>query len=120
MLLDHPDLDADIALLYPPQSLQNLMHRLVTLNRPPRTTELPRMLLGPHLFRDSVVILLQDIVQILNRPITATGSQNLFLLGFGNCARRTLGLVGVDYPRLRVRSTNQCFGEQRFGRIGGT
>jgi hypothetical protein len=49
--MDEVVLCADVALFHPPHlSLPNLVHHLVALNRPPRTTELPNMLLGTHLF----------------------------------------------------------------------
>jgi hypothetical protein len=50
------------------------VHRLVTLNRPPRTTELTKVLLGTDAFLDGTVVLFQNVVQVLNRPMTATPS----------------------------------------------
>ena len=70
--IDEPVLHSDVTLRHPPNlALPNLVHRFVTLNRPPRTTELPKMLLGTDPFLDGAVILLQNVVQILNRPMTA-------------------------------------------------
>jgi hypothetical protein len=43
----------------------------VALNRPSCTTELTKVLLGADALLDGTVILLQDVVQILNRPVTA-------------------------------------------------
>jgi RNA polymerase primary sigma factor len=73
--IDKSVLQSDVSPCHPPNlPLPNLVHGFVTLNRPPRTTELPEMLLGTDPFLDSAVILLQDVVQILNRPMTATRS----------------------------------------------
>ena len=120
-LIDEPVLHSDVTLSHPPNLAHpNLVHRFVTLNRPPRTTELPKMLLGTDQFLDGAVILLQDVVQILNRPMVAARSQDSFFLRFKNRRRITSGFIGVDHPRLRVRRVRQCLGQQGFGRIGGT
>jgi len=78
------------------------------------------MLLGTDPFFDGAVILLQDAVQILNRSMVAARSQDSFFLRFKNRRRITLGLIGVDHPRLRVRRVRQRLGKQYLGRIGGT
>jgi hypothetical protein len=58
-LIDEPVLHSDVTLCHPPNlALPNLVHHFVTLNRPPRTTELPKMLLGTDPFFDGAVILL--------------------------------------------------------------
>ena len=81
--IDELVLCADVASLHPANlSLPDLVHRLVTLNRPPRTTELTKMLLGAHPSLDGTVILLEDVVQILNRSMTTPPSQDPFFLGF--------------------------------------
>ena len=73
--IDELVLCADVASLHPANlSLPDLVHRLVTLNRPPRTTELTKVLLGTDSSLDCTVILLQDVVQILNRTVPATPS----------------------------------------------
>ena len=70
--IDKPVLRSHITLPHPPNlSFPNLVHRLVALNRPSRTTELTKMLLGADPFLDRTVILLEDVIQILNRPMTA-------------------------------------------------
>jgi hypothetical protein len=51
-----------------------IVHRFVALNRPPRTIEFPEMLLGTNPFLDGAVVLLEDVVQILNRPMAAAVS----------------------------------------------
>jgi hypothetical protein len=71
-LIDEPVLHSDVTLSQPPNlALPNFVHRFVILNRPPRTTEFPEILLGTNPFLDGAVILFQDGVQILNRPVTA-------------------------------------------------
>ena len=46
-LIDEPVLHSDVTLCHPTNlALPNLVHCFVTLNRPPRTTELPKVLLG--------------------------------------------------------------------------
>jgi len=70
--IDKPVLRSHVTLPHPPNlSFPNLVHRLVTLNRPSCTTELTKMLLGADPFLDRTVILLEDVIQILNRPMTA-------------------------------------------------
>jgi hypothetical protein len=71
-LIDEPVLHSGVTLPQPPNlALPNFVHRFVTLNRSPRTTEFPKMLLGTNPLLDGTVILLQDVVQMLNRPMTA-------------------------------------------------
>ena len=71
--IDELVLRQEVTLLHPSDlTFADLVHRLVALNRPSRTTKLTKMLLGADPFLDSTVILLQDVVQILNRPVTAT------------------------------------------------
>jgi hypothetical protein len=73
--VDEPVPRSDVTFLHPPNlPLANPMHRLVTLNRPPRTTELTKMLLSPDPLLDRAMILLQDVVQILSRTVPATPS----------------------------------------------
>ncbi len=117
---DEPVLRSDVTLHPPNLSLLNLVHRRVALNRPPRTTELAKMLLGTDPFFGGAVILLQNVVQVLNRPMTAALSQDFFLLGFVNRCRITLGLVGINHPWVGMRGVCQRPGKQRLGGIGRT
>ena len=71
---DEPVLRSDVTLHPPNLSLPNLVHRLVALNRPPRKTELAKVLLGTDPFLDGAVILLQDFYPILSAPVTAAQS----------------------------------------------
>ena len=55
------------------------VHGLVSLDRSPRRVEFTKALLGLHAAFDRSMILLQDIVQVLDRPVAATASQDSFL-----------------------------------------
>jgi hypothetical protein len=71
-LIDEPVLHPNVTVPHPPNlTLPNLVHGFVTLNRPPCTAELTNMLLGADPSLDGTVILLEDVVEILNRPILA-------------------------------------------------
>ena len=73
--IDELVLSQDITLLHSSDlTFADLVHRLVALNRLTCTTELTKMLLGADPFLDGTVILLQDVVQVLNRPVTAAPS----------------------------------------------
>jgi hypothetical protein len=70
--IDEPVLRQNVTLLHPSDLiLVDLVHRLVALNRLTRTTESTEMLLGAEPFLDGTVISLQDVIQILNWPMTA-------------------------------------------------
>jgi hypothetical protein len=47
----------------------NLVDRLVTLDGSPRAIETTEMLLGTSPFLDSPVVLLQDVIQVRDRPM---------------------------------------------------
>jgi hypothetical protein len=71
--LDEMVLGPNATLPDPPDlSLPNLEDCLVALNRPQRTAELTKMLLGTDPSLDGTVNLLQDVVEIWNRPMMAT------------------------------------------------
>ena len=74
-LIDEPVLHSNVTVPHPPNlTLPNLVHGFVTLNRPPCAAELTKMLLGTDPSLDSTVILLENVVEILNRPMTAAFS----------------------------------------------
>jgi hypothetical protein len=57
--IDEPVLRSDVTAPHPPNlAVPNPVHCFVTMNRPPRTTELPKMLLGTDPFLDGAVILM--------------------------------------------------------------
>ncbi len=71
--IDEPILQSNVTVPHLPNlALPNLVDCFVTLNRSPRATELPKMLPGTDSFLDGAVILLQDFVPILNRPMAAS------------------------------------------------
>jgi hypothetical protein len=96
--VDEPsDLTSDIHFAYPPSlPLPDHIHRLVPLNRPSRNLEFPESLLGVYLTLDSSMVLLQDVVQILHRPMSASPPQRSFLPYVWD--RRTVDRckIGVD------------------------
>ena len=57
------------------------VHRLVNFNRSPRSSELAKALLGLHSSFYHSMILLQDVVQILDRSMAAAAAQQLFQFG---------------------------------------
>ena len=65
-LLDESDLTEDIRSAHPPNlSLPDHVHRLITLNRPPRRLEFSKFLLGVDAAFDRSVVLLENVVQVL-------------------------------------------------------
>ena len=60
--------------------LPDHVHGLVSLDRSPRRVKFTKALLGFHASFDRTMILFQDVVHVLNRPVAATASQDSFLL----------------------------------------
>jgi hypothetical protein len=62
------------------------------------------------------MILLQDVVQVLDRSMSAAAAQGSFL--FHSCNRRAVeaALIGVDDAGLRMRWIVESLAEQAFGR----
>ena len=80
-LADELNLLPNIRTAHPPRlPLPDHVHGLVSLDRSPRRAEFTKALLGLHASFDRSMILLQDVVQVLNRPVAATASQDSFLL----------------------------------------
>ena len=92
------------------------MHGLVAVDRSPRRVECTKALLGLHSSFDRSMILLQDVIQVLDRPVAATASQDAFLFHSGNRRAVEACLVRVDDARLRMRRISQRLTEQAFGR----
>ena len=70
--IDELVLRQDVTVLHPSDlTFADLVNHFVALNRLSCTTELTKMLLSTDPFLDGTVVLLQDVVQILNRPMTA-------------------------------------------------
>jgi hypothetical protein len=80
------------------------VHRFVSLNRSPGRLELAKVLLGLHSSFDGSMILLQDIVQILDRSMSTGAAQDSFLFHCWNRRAVEARLIGVDDPGLFSRS----------------
>src|SRR5579862_9336633 len=77
----------DIIVADPPRlPLPDHVHRLVSVNRSPGRLELAKALLGLHSSFDRSMILLQNVVQILDRSMSAAAAQGSFR--FHCCDRR--------------------------------
>src|ERR1019366_367810 len=116
-LVDELILFANIIVADPPRlALPDHVHRLVSLNRSPGCLELTKALLGLHSSFDRSMILLQDVVQVLARSMSALAAQGSFL--FHCCNRRAVaaGLICVDDAGLGVRWIAESLAEQAFGR----
>src|ERR1019366_564403 len=96
-LVDEPILLANIIVADPPcLPLPDHVHSLVSRNRSPCCSELAKALLGLHSPFDRSMILLQDVVQILDRSMPTTTAQSSFLFHCGNRRAVEAGLIGVD------------------------
>ena len=72
---------ANIMVADPPRlPLPDHVHSLVSRNRSPCCSELAKALLGLHPSFDRAMVLLQDVVQILDRPMAAAAAQRSFRL----------------------------------------
>jgi hypothetical protein len=80
--------------------------------------ELAKALLGLHASFDRSMILLQDVVQILDRSMSAAPVQSSFLFHCGNRRSVEAGLISVDDAGLRMRRIAEGLAEQAFGRGG--
>ena len=80
-LVDELNLSLKLRTVHPPcLSLSDHVHGLVSLDGSPRRVKFTKALLGLHASFDRSMILLQDVVQVLDRPVAATASQYSFLL----------------------------------------
>jgi hypothetical protein len=61
-------------------ALPNYVHRRIALNRSSRSLEFAKPLLGIHSPLDRTMVLLEEVVQILDRSVAAPAADNLFLL----------------------------------------
>ena len=79
-LIDELNLLPNIRTVHPPYlPLPDHVHCLVSLDRSPRHVESTNTLLGLHSSFDRSMILLQDVVQVLDRPVAKTAPQDSFL-----------------------------------------
>jgi hypothetical protein len=90
--VDEPILLANIILDDPPRlPLADHVYSFVSRNRSPSCVELAKALLGLHSSFDRSMILLQDIVQILDRSMPAAAVQGSFPLSLRQSLRRRGG-----------------------------
>ena len=80
-LVDELNLLPNFRTAHPPRlTLPDHVHGLISLDRSPRRVEFTKALLRLHASFDRSMILFQDVVQVLDRPVAATASQYSFLL----------------------------------------
>ena len=76
-LVDELNLSPNIRTAHPPRlPLPDHVHGLVSSDRSPRRVEFTKALLRLHSSFDRSMILLQDVVQVLDRAVAATASQD--------------------------------------------
>ena len=119
-LVDEPILLTNISGADPPRlPLANHMIRLVAGNASPRGVKLAKALFGVHALFDRTMILFQDVVQILDRPVAAA-AQDSFLFHCSNRCVVEAGFIAVDDAWLRMRWSAERLAEQAFGGCGIT
>ena len=80
-LVDALNLLPNFRTAHPPRlTLPDHVHGLISLDRSPRCVEFTKALLGLHASFDRPMILLQDVVQVLDRSVAATAAEDSFLL----------------------------------------
>ena len=118
-LVDELNLSPTIRTAHPPRlPLPDHVHGLIALDRSPRRVECTKALLCRHASFDRSMILLHDVVQVLDRSVAATASQDSCLFRPRNCRAVETGLVSVDDAGLRMRRISQRLAEQACGRSG--
>ena len=102
--VDEPILLANIIVADPPRlPLADHVYSLVSRNRSQSCLELAKALLGLHSSFDRAMILLQDVVQILDRSMPAAAAQGAFRFHCGKRRAVEAGLISVDDPGLGMR-----------------
>jgi hypothetical protein len=111
-LVDEPILLAHISVADPARlSLANHVQCLVARNRSPRCWERAKALLGLHAAFDRAMVLLQDVVQILDRSMAAATAQGSLLFHCGDRRAIEAGLIGVDDAGLGMRRVAERLAE---------
>ena len=90
------------------------------LNRSPRRLELSKSLLGIHSSFDGAVVLLDDVIQVLHRPVPATTAESPFLFNSRDCRGVNGCQIRVDDAGLRMRRIDQGLPKQPFSCLGVT
>ena len=102
--VDELNLAPHIRAAHPPRlPLPNHVHGLVALDCPPRRVKLAKPLFGLYPSFDRSMVLLQDMVHVLARPMAAAAAQGAFLFHGWNRRAVEAGLIGVDDAGLRMR-----------------
>ncbi len=113
--VNEPILVANIIVADPPcLPLADHVYSLVSRNRSPSCVELAKALLGLHSSFDRSMVLLQDIVQILDRSMLAAATQSSFRFICGNRRAVEAGLISVDDARLRMRGALSAWRNRRL------
>ena len=103
------DLTANVVASNPSHlPLSHHVHHFISLNRASCCCESSESLLGVDSLFDEAVILLDNVIQILHRPMAAAAPDNPRFLQFGN--RRWVGSckIGIDHPGLAVGTVAKC------------
>jgi hypothetical protein len=120
-LSDEPDLAPNITAAHPPNlPFPDHVDHLVALHFSPSRMEFPKALFGVDPAFDRTMILLEDVVQVLDRAMATAPPKNPFLLD-GRDRRGVEGRqVRIDDARLRMRDGAQSLAKQPFGSVGFT
>src|SRR6516165_5072077 len=98
--------------------LPDHVDRFVALDRSPGRLKFSEALLGIHSTFDGSMILFENVVQVLYRPVPATAAKCPFLLYVRDGRAVDRCLIGVDDTGLRMRRIAQCLAKQPFGGLG--
>src|SRR5690349_21498719 len=116
-LVDELILLANIMVAHPPRlPFSEHVHRLIAFDRPPRCPELAKVLLSLDASFDRAMILLQEVVQILDRSMAAAATQDSFCFRSGNRRAIEPRSIRVDDTRLGMRWIAKSPAEQALGR----
>ena len=98
--------------------LPDHVDRFVAVDRSPGRLKFSEALLGIHSTFDGSMILFENVVQVLYRPVPATAAKCPFLLYVRDGRAVDRCLIGVDDTGLRMRRIAQCLAKQPFGGLG--
>jgi hypothetical protein len=118
-MFGEPDLTPNILAAQPPNlPLPHPVHRLIAPNGSPGGVKLPETLLGVDPAFDRAMVLLNDVVQVLDRAMPTSAAKRPFLLHCGDCRSIDGRQIGIDNARLRMGTAAQSLAKQAFGSIG--
>ena len=100
---DEPNLTPNIIATDPPNlPFPNHVPRFITPNGSPGGMELSKALRGIDPAFNCPMILFNDVIQVLDRPMTTSGAQYPFLLNSGDSRGVDGRKIGIDDARLRM------------------